>query len=1087
MIRLLFKTFISSLFALIVIFFYYSIFSFHRENFDGYFFYGIFLFLAYIIYKIYYYYKDEKKVVFTPVSLFNLFLLNLFLLCLTFFQTNWASLWYGVLLFFKILWFLLLPTFLSFLWHSMGDKILSYKKWFQEEWKTFKFFSSFGIGFFVFITLLTIAGFFGFYTLWSFFFITLLCFAFSFKEFFSSFKIFSKIEIIFENHQFESDNFIRKFQPYLLSSEFLFIVIACLLAVNFINVMRPFPIGWDDLGVYMNYANQIAQAWSISSFWQMISWQVFTWIWFLFWSSTQAFFINSFAWFLVSIFLSLFFSSFFRPTKEKKMFFNISLLMSAIYISLPMAIFHFAKDMKLDQGLFLMSMIPVYLLYYLFYKKGELKKEDSFYFLVIGILLGLAFSIKATSLILISASIGLFFFYKLGFSWFLWFLGIFFAVFTKFHLWDFMNVVYPKNDIDFVNIFSVISFVFWVLFLWFWFKKYKQVHNFLFFFYSLILWIILALLPWIIFNISSIQSWKVSVGNIIAWESKIFIPDYTRIHSQKYLDEIEKKQVIINNEWISSNEDLGRYFWYEKWINNYIKLPWNLTMQANQKGEFTDISYIFLAFIPWLFLFLPYRKKYFDFFIYFSLLFLSCLFVFKWPSIFLTSIFSSITLPFWYIYFLFFFLINILFFLFSLDLKNNKLLQLFIFNFIFGSFYVFLWAISAFWIVWYGIVMYLSFLVFIAFWLYYLFSYEEGEKENFKIQTRFFCSSVVFFLVIFYFFNSAIPHLFINLKSAWYIEYKLGKMNEEEAIFSTHPEYFDFMFEINITREKQEEFVKSLKNELKNFIQTTQYASKILPILENVNSPKMFEKFLTELYTIESIDINLKREARKIRNDLYLSIINPSWERENKEIIYRIGTFMKYFISNNNYRIYDDSLLFNFQKYLFDESDINVAPERIKKLGMKYILVDLNAATIDKSPEWELTKRYEMMLKTFTSEKLELISSDSMCLMMALEDYKKSGKTKEDMQEYMKIAWVNYDSLWADGTQYNRGDKLGMCYTKINNLVNNWSINDTQYSYLNWIYSYLTSENNQFKTSEDYSRFYMQYIPSWYKALFRIK
>jgi|GEM_PF-1328860 len=45
-----------------------------------------------------------------------------------------------------------------------------------------------------------------------------------------------------------------------------------------------------------------------------------------------------------------------------------------------------------------------------------------------------------------------------------------------------------------------------------------------------------------------------------------------------------------------------------------------------------------------------------------------------------------------------------------------------------------------------------------------------------------------------------------------------------------------------------------------------------------------------------------------------------------------------------------------------------------------------------------------MMLKTFTSEKLELISSDSMCLMMALEDYKKSGKTKEDMQEYMKIA-----------------------------------------------------------------------------------
>ncbi len=1086
MMKLLFKTFISSFFALVIIFFYYSIFSFHRENFDGYFFYGIFLFFTYIVYKLYYYYKDEKKVIFTPLSLLTLFLLNLFLLCLAFFQMNGVSLWYGVLLFFKILFFLLLPTFLSFLSYSTGNKILSYKKWFQEEWEVFKFFSSFGIGFFVFISLLTIAWFLGVYTLWSFFIITFVCFAFSFKEFFSSFTSLSKKEIVFENHQFSSDNFIKKVQPYLLSSELIFIIISCLLAVNFISVMRPFPIGWDDLGVYMNYARQIAQAWSISSFWQMISWQVFTWIWFLFWSSTQAFFINSFSWLLVSIFLSLFFSSFFRPTKEKKIFFNIPLLMSAIYISLPMAIFHFAKDMKLDQGLFLMSMIPVYLLYYLFYKKEELKKEDSFYFLIIGILLGLAFSIKATSLILISASIGLLFFYKLGLTWFLWFLWIFFAFFTKFHLWDFMNVVYPKNDIGFVNTFSLISFIFWVLFLWYWFKKYKKIHHFLFFFSSLLIGIFIAILPWITYNISSINSWKVNLINIIAWEAKIFFPNYTRIHSQKYLDEIEKKQVIISNEWISSNEDMGRYFWYEKGINNYVKLLWNLTMQVNQKGEFTDISYIFLAFIPWLFLFLPYRKKYLHFFIYFSLLFLSCLFVFKWPSLFLTNIFSSITLPFWYIYFFLFLLINILFFIFSLDLKNNKLLELFIFNLIFGSFYVFLWAISAFWIVWYGIVMYLSFLIFLAFWLYYLFSYEEKD-EDFEIQIRFFCSSVIFFLLIFYFFNSSISHLFINLKTAWYVEYKIWKMNENEAIFAVHPEYFDFMIEMNIAREKQEELITSLKKELKDFIQTTQYASNIIPILEKVKSPKMFDGFLTELYGIESADMNIKREVRKIRNKLYFSIINPSKEQENKDIIYRVGTFMKYFVSDNNYRLYDDSLLFSFQKYLFDESDINKAPERIKKLGMNYILVDLNAATIDKSPIGDLTKRYESVLKTFTSEKLELVSTDSMCLMMALEDYKKSGKTKEDMQEYMKYAWVNYDSLWADGTQYNRGEKLWICYTKINNLVNSWAINDVQYPYLKWIYNYLKSENNTLKTQEDYSRFYMQYVPSWFKVLFRIK
>jgi hypothetical protein len=229
-------------------------------------------------------------------------------------------------------------------------------------------------------------------------------------------------------------------------------------------------------------------------------------------------------------------------------------------------------------------------------------------------------------------------------------------------------------------------------------------------------------------------------------------------------------------------------------------------------------------------------------------------------------------------------------------------------------------------------------------------------------------------------------------------------MNENEAIFAVHPEYFDFMIEMNIAREKQEELITSLKKELKDFIQTTQYTSTVLPILEKVKTPKMFDGFLTELYGIESADINIKREVRKIRNKLYFSIINPSKEQENKDIIYRVGTFMKYFVSDNNYRLYDDSLLFSFQKYLFDEHDINKAPERIKKLGINYILVDLNAATIDKSPIGDLTKRYESMLKTFTSEKLELVSTDSMCLMMALEDYKKSGKTKEDMQEYMKYA-----------------------------------------------------------------------------------
>jgi hypothetical protein len=107
--------------------------------------------------------------------------------------------------------------------------------------------------------------------------------------------------------------------------------------------------------------------------------------------------------------------------------------------------------------------------------------------------------------------------------------------------------------------------------------------------------------------------------------------------------------------------------------------------------------------------------------------------------------------------------------------------------------------------------------------------------------------------------------------------------------------------------------------------------------------------------------------------------------------------------------------------------------------------------------------------------------------MLALEDYKNSSKKEADLDEYMKYAWVNYDSMDRHWNELLRSQKLSSCYTKINNLVASESIKSTKYPYLLWIYNYLKSENNSLKTEEDYTRFYMQYIPSWYKVLFRIK
>lgn len=150
----------------------------------------------------------------------------------------------------------------------------------------------------------------------------------------------------------------------------------------------------------------------------------------------------------------------------------------------------------------------------------------------------------------------------------------------------------------------------------------------------------------------------------------------------------------------------------------------------------------------------------------------------------------------------------------------------------------------------------------------------------------------------------------------------------------------------------------------------------------------------------------LKTDARKLRMTLYSKILYPSSEERNNSPIYRIGTFLTYFISDSRFRYFDDSLINNFYTYIVDK-DRDVTMERISKSGLKYLLVDLNAATIDRDPRHNLTDRFESLLNTFPSKKLRLIQTDSICLRVALDEFQ-AGKIKED--DYRFLAGVNHES-----------------------------------------------------------------------------
>jgi hypothetical protein len=154
---------------------------------------------------------------------------------------------------------------------------------------------------------------------------------------------------------------------------------------------------------------------------------------------------------------------------------------------------------------------------------------------------------------------------------------------------------------------------------------------------------------------------------------------------------------------------------------------------------------------------------------------------------------------------------------------------------------------------------------------------------------------------------------------------------------------------------------------------------------------------------------------------------------------------------------------------------------------LNYLLVDLNAATIDKDPRRNLTKRYEWLLRTFTSDRLEFISSDSMCLRLAREWYMKWSKGIEWLSKYMALAWVNYTSYNPDGSKVTRQDKQIACYNEILTLIQEWKVNNKDYAYLLPIQNHILENKSLHGNTQEIFKFLIKAVPHGYKVLFRIK
>ncbi len=139
------------------------------------------------------------------------------------------------------------------------------------------------------------------------------------------------------------------------------------------------------------------------------------------------------------------------------------------------------------------------------------------YILIIGMIVGLAFAIKFTTLMLILGLLGVIFYAKLGLAGFVGYFALFVGVFTKAGLWTQLNVNYPKDDVSFLTMVIVASLVICTFCFGIAFYQYKVEAFKKAILVSLIflLGVGIPVSPWLVKNISEAGMQGNVIGNIL--------------------------------------------------------------------------------------------------------------------------------------------------------------------------------------------------------------------------------------------------------------------------------------------------------------------------------------------------------------------------------------------------------------------------------------------------------------------------------------------------------------------------------------------------------------------------------------------
>ena len=410
--------------------------------------------------------------------------------------------------------------------------------------------------------------------------------------------------------------------PWYSASTFLVWLLVSYLALNFLNVVRPFPIGWDDLGSYINRPRLMVSYGKFIFSMAPFMWEYLSSLGFLLFGyssifgATGSMLINWMAG-LLAVLSVLAFGTVFLGRGR-------GILAAVLYYTLPL-VGHFSfADMKIDNSVFMWGTLGLLALFLFLFPQGDSAEGEapprSYMWLILsGIFFGFGFATKATTIMVILASGAVI----LGalFHWYAFIGAVFLAIAVLgkrgvLGIQEILERVTGNPDLISQNAFVLCALILGLGIVGFGIaKKRENLRMGLRSVGVLIGVFALSIAPWIMHN-------NILSGNIIpkfeTGAPNLLTPQMDISGNQKQEANRnvrslpEDLRVNIEDPACSPTghkEELGRYWGYRQGWAHYLKLPWRSVMNLDSAGYYVTTMPALLLF-P-LLLLLPYfwRKE----------------------------------------------------------------------------------------------------------------------------------------------------------------------------------------------------------------------------------------------------------------------------------------------------------------------------------------------------------------------------------------------------------------------------------------------------------------------------------------------